>query len=259
MMKYLISDLGYKKIENFISGVLSSNQKLLLAFDFDGTLASIVDKPIDARMDPQVEAKLMRLSEKSTIAIISGRSMADIRAVLACFKPRYIIANHGIERDFESNYKFELSSALSQNWLQQLVDEYKILNYDGVELENKTFSLTIHYRKAKDTSLVERKIKNILAQLKPCPRIVTGKYVLNIVPKDSPHKGLALLDLMDSKHYSRSIYIGDDDTDEDVFDLEDERVFTVRVGQKKDSKATYYIKDQEEIGKFLDLLNYLIK
>jgi trehalose 6-phosphate phosphatase len=184
-------------------------------------------------MKLQVEEKLSKLSEKAMLAIISGRSMADIKTVLDGFKPRYIIGNHGIERDFESNYKFEISSALSQNWLQQLVDEHKIFNYDGVELENKMFSLTLHYRKAKDASLAERKIKNILARLSPPPRIVTGKYVLNIVPENAPHKGLALLDLMESRHYSKAIYIGDDDTDEDVFDLEDDRIFTVRVGQKK--------------------------
>ncbi len=253
-MKYLISDLGYKNIFKFIESASS----VLLAFDFDGTLASIVDRPEDAKMIANVEEKLRTLSKKTSLAIISGRSMADIKTVLRGFPPNYIIGNHGIERDFESNYKQQVSSALSQSWLQQLVDEHKIFNYDGVELENKKFSITIHYRRSPDPLLMEKKLVSFLNKLKPKPRVVKGKYVFNVVPNDSPHKGLALLDLMESKHYSRAIYIGDDDTDEDVFSLKDERIFTVRVGQKKSSKASYYINNQDEIAVFLDLLMDLI-
>ena len=52
----------------------------LLAFDFDGTLAPIVARPDDARVPDAVSRCLAELAATLPIAIITGRSVADVRA-----------------------------------------------------------------------------------------------------------------------------------------------------------------------------------
>jgi trehalose-6-phosphatase len=53
--------------------------------------------------------------------------------------------------------------------------------------------------------------------MEPAPRIVLGKSVINLIPAGAPHKGVALLELMVHLKIQCALYIGDDDTDEDVF------------------------------------------
>jgi trehalose 6-phosphate phosphatase len=72
----------------------------------------------------------------------------------------------------------------------------------------------------------------------------------------APHKGVAILELMKLAKSKRVLYIGDDDTDEDVFSLTNEKIMSIRVGEKKISNAHYYIQRQSEINR---LLKYLIR
>ena len=71
-------------------------QQPLLAFDFDGTLAPIVARPQDARIPPGVSARLKALAAQLPLAIVTGRSVADVRGRLG-FEPGYIAGNHGAE------------------------------------------------------------------------------------------------------------------------------------------------------------------
>ena len=68
----------------------------LLAFDFDGTLAPIVDRPGDASVPDNVSRCLAKLARAHPVAIITGRSIADVRARLG-FEPHFVIGNHGAE------------------------------------------------------------------------------------------------------------------------------------------------------------------
>jgi len=68
----------------------------LLAFDFDGTLAPIVPMPHEARVPKAVSDGLDRLSRRLPLAIITGRSVTDVKPRLG-FEPNYIVGNHGAE------------------------------------------------------------------------------------------------------------------------------------------------------------------
>ena len=67
----------------------------LMAFDFDGTLAPIVAHPTDARIPPAVLTRLRALAQRLPVAIVTGRSVADVRARLG-FEPHFVIGNHGV-------------------------------------------------------------------------------------------------------------------------------------------------------------------
>jgi trehalose 6-phosphate phosphatase len=69
----------------------------LLAFDFDGTLAPIVDRPQDARVPEPVAQCLQELGSRCAVAIITGRSVEDVKPRLG-FAPQFIVGNHGAEQ-----------------------------------------------------------------------------------------------------------------------------------------------------------------
>ena len=82
-----------------------------------------------------------------------------------------------------------------------------------------------------------------------------GKCVVNIVPAEAPHKGDALRLAMRRLRCRSAIYLGDDETDEDVFGLGiPRRVLGIRVGASRRSRAEYYVPGPESVDRFLALL-----
>ena len=224
----------------------------LYAFDFDGTLAKIVKTPSAARMTQVTEALLRQLGELAPIAIISGRSISDLKSRLL-FRPRYLIGNHGLENLGNNEQSLLKAKEMSESWLKIL----KAPGFDaGIEVEDKVYSLAIHYRRCKRKFVARAQIKERLELLDPAARVILGKYVVNIVPPGSPHKGIAILDLLRHSGMKHMFYIGDDVTDEDVFSLpyNTGQILAVRVGRKKNSSARYYIERQSEINRLLKLL-----
>jgi trehalose 6-phosphate phosphatase len=226
--------------------------KTLYAFDFDGTLARIVSTPAEARMSATTELLLKQLSNNVPTAIVSGRSVADLKRRIDC-KPEYLIGNHGLEGLKLSQVPLKAAEDTCNLWRKALGRfEFE----SGIEIEDKTYSLAIHYRRARQKTKAKIKIKNVLMKLDPLPRIIPGKAVLNLVPSGAPHKGAAVLDLIKDSGMKHIFYIGDDDTDEDVFGLpyDHGQIMTVRVGKKKNSQAKYFIDRQFEINRLLKLL-----
>ena len=96
-------------------------------------------------------------------------------------------------------------------------------------------------------------IEHLLASIQGPFRVVPGKLVFDVMPVDAPHKGAALIRLIDADAVEAAIYVGDDATDEDVFRLSDsERLLTIRIGRHRRSAAQYFIRDQRDVDLFLD-------
>ena len=114
--------------------------------------------------------------------------------------------------------------------------------------------MAVHYRHARKRNLTRRAILSVAQSLEDV-RLVGGKLVVNLVVPDAPHKGLALE--RERVHFACDtvIYVGDDDTDEDVFQMDRPgQLLSIRVGRKRTSAASYYIRSQAEIDRLLDTL-----
>ena len=73
-----------------------------------------------------------------------------------------------------------------------------------------------------------------------------------MLPAGAPDKGLALVRARSRSGCDTAVYLGDDETDEDVFRLDQPgQLLTVRVGRRRDSAAAYYIRRQAEIDRVL--------
>lgn len=226
--------------------------RTLYAFDFDGTLARIVRSPDNARMSRTTEQLLRRLGELAPVAILSGRSVADLRRRLG-FTPAYLVGNHGLEGAGEAGSCLELAARTCEKWkLALATTEWPA----GAEVEDKTYSLALHFRRARARAAARKKFVEAIAALEPAPRVVGGKFVINLLPPGAPHKGAALLGLLRRAGRDHVLYVGDDETDEDVFGLEQRpgQALTVRVGRSDDSRAAFFLERQSQIDRLLRLL-----
>lgn len=222
----------------------------LYAFDFDGTLSKIVRNPSDAVIGKTTEVLLKKLSSLVPLAIVSGRSISDLKSKLS-FEPQYMIGNHGMEGLNKNGDNLLKAKKICSNWREV----FSKLNFEyGLEIEDKSYSFALHYRRSRNKKNSKLKIQSIVDSLSPAPQVITGKSVINLLPPGAPHKGMAILDLMNRAKVKHVFYIGDDDTDEDVFSLPNSNILSVRVGEKRSSHARFFIKRQSEINKLLKLL-----
>ncbi len=201
-------------------------------------------------MTKTTETLLRELSKYAPVAIVSGRSLADLKERVQIKIP-FLVGNHGLEGLGNRGGALQSAVAASNTWKKTL----STIDFGaGVEIEDKTYSLAIHYRRSRNKRQSKQLIKSAIAELSPPPRIIPGKQVVNLLPEGAPHKGLALLELMRKSGSKQAFYIGDDDTDEDVFGLPDEKVMSVRVGEKRKSQAKYYVRQQSELNRLLQVL-----
>ncbi len=222
---------------------------VLLAFDFDGTLAPIVADRDAAIMRRKTAALFRKVCSVYPVAVISGRSKRDVQARLDGARVKYIVGNHGMEPGGDLK-KYENQVKLVAPHLARALRDVA-----GVDIENKQYSLAVHYRRARLKGSAREAIELAAAKLPRRMRVVLGKLVVNIVPAKAPNKGDALLALRDRAGASTALYVGDDVTDEDVFRIDQPgRLISVRIGASRDSAARYYLRDQAEID---DLLNRL--
>ncbi|MBC8019256.1 MAG: trehalose-phosphatase, partial [Verrucomicrobia bacterium] len=128
-------------------------------------------------------------------------------------------------------------------------------NIQGVEIEFKGESISLHYRKADDSEKALSVINAAIEKLEPSPRRIGGKYVVNLLPMEALTKGEALIAAMDMFGFKRAIFIGDDVTDEEVFVLKDVDVFGIHIGKDDQTAATFYLNKQSDI---LELLNSMV-
>src|SRR6185369_10159921 len=117
----------------------------VLAFDFDGTLAPIVARPDEAHVPQPVAHGLSQLAQQLPVAVVTGRSVADVRTRLG-FAPRWVVGNHGAE-DPDVGPPSAASQALDA-LRHRIAAECEALVDAGVEVEDKQYSLALHYRLA---------------------------------------------------------------------------------------------------------------
>jgi trehalose 6-phosphate phosphatase len=241
-MRSILAPLNRPVLEQF------AFSNVVVAFDYDGTLAPIVDAPEKAAMRPRTELLLKRLAELYPCIVISGRAESDTRARLRGIRLRSVIGNHGVEA-----WKGMNGFASEVRRWRPLLDR-QLAGHPGVTIEDKTYSIAIHYRRSRAKRRV-RAAALRAASLLGAVRIVGGKQVINLLPRNAPHKGDALERERKRLGCDTAIYVGDDETDEDVLGLDQPgRLLTIRVGAKRTSRADFCVRDQRQIDRLIATL-----
>jgi trehalose 6-phosphate phosphatase len=220
---------------------------VLLAFDYDGTLAPIAATPARARMRPATHRLLQQVARAYPCVVISGRALADISRRLARVPLWYVFGNHGSEPMGAA------STDRTDAWVASL--QAALHGMAGVVVEDKRYSVTVHYRGAKDRMDARAAVLKAAEQLADV-RIVGGSEAINLLRRDAPDKGAALAYAVRAFACDTAIYIGDDDTDEDAFAaLPSDRLLSIRIGATPAcSRARFHLRSQKEIDTFMDRL-----
>jgi trehalose 6-phosphate phosphatase len=241
-----MTDILALRNQQVLERYASSN--LLVGFDYDGTLAPIVSAPDRAHMRPITRRLLTGVAERYPCVVISGRSRDDLVHRLRDIPIVHVSGNHGLEPWAEEPRYIRQA----QRWVQLLSP--RLAPFRGIVIENKTYSISIHYRAARDKEHALRVIDSATRDLHGSRRI-GGRMVVNLLPKGAPTKGTALQRARRLLACECALYVGDDETDEDVFGIHDpERLLSVRVGAAAESRAKYCLKHQGEIDKLLGRL-----
>ncbi|MBI4651014.1 trehalose-phosphatase [Candidatus Desantisbacteria bacterium] len=237
---------------------------LLIFCDFDGTLTPIAKTPEKAVISKNTKELLRKLSQISDckIVIISGREIKYLKNKIQ-LKNIIYSGNHGLEID---GYGFKFKALVSKKYKNvlkiiknSLINKFSDIN--GILLEDKDISLSIHYRLVNKNNipLVKAIINDAVLLYKKNMdiKVKNGKKVFEIMPPIEWNKGKSVSQILKKQQNLFKnknvypIYFGDDTTDEDAFEILRNKGITIFVGKTKLSKAKYYLKDTKEVVKVL--------
>ncbi|WP_222195764.1 trehalose-phosphatase [Modestobacter italicus] len=212
---------------------LAGCRPLLLASDYDGVLARLRDDPGAAVPEPGVADLLGRLAavDGVTVALVSGRGVADLQGTSGLTGPFRWIGSHGAE--FDGPLAGELRAARDElvATLSPLVDAVP-----GARLEVKPAAVAVHVRTVPEAAARPALLERAAAAAGPHHTPKPGKDVLELAVTDAD-KGSALVRLRDELGAQGALYLGDDVTDEDGFRALAPAGVTVKVGEGETAAA----------------------
>ena len=262
-MKYL-----FDHIQN-VNELFKTNTKIILLTDYDGTLTPIQESPDLAILSEEVRQILLNYSHSRTffLGIITGRSLRQIKKLVNIPKILYA-ANHGIELEgpgirFSSP---EAKKARCNLWHIYMRLFKSLHHIEGIYLEDKGYTVSLHYRlvkKAKDVEFITKTLTNITKPYleRKALSLNTGKMVYEICPPVTWNKATTIQWLL-TNYFPLNfgedallIYLGDDKADIQVFNTLKGKELTIFVGNPLDtSTAEYYAHSPEEVKVFLEHL-----
>ena len=175
-----------------------------IVLDVDGTLAPIVARPELAAVPEATRAELERLAGiYLLVACVSGRAGDDARRLVGVEGIEYV-GNHGLELDPRATV---LAGEIA-----------RFRNAVGLPVEDKTLSLSYHYREAADEERAKGELEAVAAQARAAGLDARwGRKVLEIRPPIPADKGTAVRSLLERSGARLGLYAGDDTTDLDAF------------------------------------------
>jgi trehalose 6-phosphate phosphatase len=241
-MPYLLARRHVPTLHQFAAS------NVLVAFDYDGTLAPISATPERVRMRQRTRRLLRAVAQRYPCIVISGRPHEELARHLDGIPVWHVTGNHGIE-------PWEQTPALAeqvQAWVRQL--RPRLAETPGVVVEDKTYSVAIHYRQARDKRAALSAILRSVRRLRGT-RVVDGRQAVNLIPRGAPHKGTALDRARRLLVCDAAIYVGDDGTDEDAFTCaHPDRLLAIRVGARRRTGARYHLRSQADVDALLQAL-----
>jgi trehalose-phosphatase len=229
--------------------------RLLVACDYDGTLAPLVDDPAFATPMPGAAAAIRALASlpQTTVAVISGRSLRDLAALSRMPSEVQLVGSHGSEFDVGFVGRIQPELVHLRTRLGHVALELA-RDHPGVRLEQKPASVAVHTRgaTAATAAAVIDRVRSGPATW-PGVHVTTGRDVVELAIFASD-KGSAVDELRTQHSASAVCYLGDDATDEKAFERLQGPDLGVKIGPGDETSASYTIPDTESGVRLLALL-----
>ncbi|GAA3596955.1 hypothetical protein GCM10022198_21280 [Klugiella xanthotipulae] len=201
---------------------LAEATTLLVAVDFDGTLAPEVDDPAAARALPAARVALLRLLDlpRTRVALISGRALDSLVSVADMPDAVLLAGSHGAETRYPGEQTPLGLDPEEENRVRRLGEILQAVagRFRGAWVEVKPAGFALHTRlsRPEDAAVAEREALVALRAEGGDITIRGGKNVLEVSVR-SATKGEAFALLRAITEADAALYAGDDETDEDVF------------------------------------------
>jgi trehalose 6-phosphate phosphatase len=224
----------------------------VLFLDFDGTLVPIAKRPEDPRLAVPMRQSLRRLAKRPNVCIVilSGRRRTDLVSRVRLRRIKYL-GLYGGEKEGRVSLPRETRKRLLA--VRSCISR-AVRNSRGMHLENKQYTLAIHYREAAAPVIrrVRSQLHRCLRKSAPEFRIVRGRKVWEVVPQELGDKAAAIrTELHDLPRFALVICAGDTEADEGAFAALRGAV-TVHVGSPRSTQARFWLRDPAEVGLMLE-------
>lgn len=241
---------------------LAGYDHLLVALDFDGVLAPLVDDPADSRIPAQTAAAVAQVAELAavTLAVVSGREAGDLTALAELPPGTRVVGSHGAQTGravaAATGLAFQgepVALSAGEQELRAVLAEqlaWLVADVEGAWLEEKPASLVVHTRRAApdDGERLTARVLEGPATL-PGVRPQTGKDVVELSVLTRT-KGDGIAELRSDAGAHGVLFAGDDVTDEDAFAVLAPPDVGIKVGAGE-TAAGYRISEPEDIAAVL--------
>ena len=228
--------------------------RLLVASDFDGTVAPIVSNPSDARPIPAAADALADLAAlpDTTAALISGRALADLAELSGAPADVHLVGSHG------SEFNADFLDAVDDSAKALLADLEQTMaglaaRYPGATIEAKPVSVAFHVRNAAPEHAQEALDAALAAVSDWDVHVTEGKAVREFAVIDTD-KGEALELLRRQGEADAIVFFGDDVTDEKAFSRLGGTDVGVKVGSGE-TRAAYRVEAPDDVALALQVLH----
>jgi trehalose-phosphatase len=231
---------------------LSGHPEVLVALDFDGTLAPLQDDPENSRMLPEAREAVDALTgvDGVHVSLVTGRAFENIMRVANPHPEWFLVGSHGIEvvapheRD---------SYATPQLVPDELLQGFHQIARDipGPRIEVKPFGLAIHTRGLEDdVALAAEAATRLLCDEWPDDLVIRSGHGILECAVSGRTKGDGLRSLWEALDVHATLFIGDDVTDEDGFAVLGSEDLGIKVGEGA-TKAAHRVADPHEVIRVL--------
>ncbi|WCT09969.1 bifunctional alpha,alpha-trehalose-phosphate synthase (UDP-forming)/trehalose-phosphatase [Mucilaginibacter jinjuensis] len=243
--------------QSIINRFAKTHQRIIF-LDYDGTLVDFKSNVDQAKPDDELYQILDQLTSDpaNDVVLISGRKHENLEEWFGHL-PIYLVAEHGAWFKQQHTHWHKLGG-MSNNWKQDIfpILETYVDRTPGTFIEEKTYSLVWHYRKAQN-GLGELRANELTNTLKYMAsdkglQLLPGSKVVEVKNMEI-NKGKAALTLAEKKDYDFIIAFGDDYTDEDIFKSLPDSAITIKVGSNL-SAAKFYMRNPTEVRDLLKSL-----
>ncbi len=277
MRQYLLSDNIIKEVKNKVK-----NESIILFLDYDGTLAPFTENPDHATPLTGIIETIAKINKSKNvyITIISGRTLSSLDNLINIPDLNYV-GTHGLEYRFakkdnkiSESDKLESTDEKIKNPLNNILEstndvlpkirsyfEYLKNNHHGVEYEDKKYTLTLHHSPSYQIGRVIEYLKSTIKNTKL--EIIKGRNIIEVRPSGWD-KGKAVQFILNNilnKEIKQSekdyltIYIGDDTTDEDAFNVLSGINVYVKNEDDLQTEADYYLNNPKDVLTFLEFIS----
>lgn len=222
---------------------VAATARLLVASDFDGTLAPIVNNPADARPLPGAADALVALAglPSTTVALVSGRALSVLRELSSMPPTVHLVGSHGAE--FDSGFAHDIDQGLLARIDEGLTTI--AATRPGVTVERKLASVALHVRNASPADGRDALAAARVAAESWDAELTEGKAVLEFAVI-STDKGEAVDIIRERNDATAVVFFGDDVTDEKAFARIRDGDVGVKVGPG-DTFAAYRVGSPEDV------------